>query len=128
PLDHRFDVVTRNRLVRLERVGHREHLRPVALEQRARRDEQLLELRLDALAEARLEEVLLLLLALVLARLPASTDADLLRHAVRRDRGAHSPIALHQRRELRGALEVAGDARRAVAVEEEPLAGERREA
>ena len=48
--------------------------------------------------------------------------------AVGGDRGAHAPVALHERGDLGGRLEVARHARGVVAVEEQALAGQRGEA
>ena len=62
----------------------------------------------------------------VTARSTPAADAHPVGHAVGRDRTAHAPVALHSGHGG-GRLEVARHARRVVAPEEQPLAGERGE-
>src|SRR5437667_4047097 len=92
--------------------------------------QQVAEVLLDALTEAALEQVLVASPALALLPRPAAaaTDLEPLGDAVRRDGPAHAPEALHERGQRGRGLQVAGDAGRAVALEEHLLPGQRREA
>jgi hypothetical protein len=108
-VDDGGDVVARERLSGLERVGDREDGGAVLPEQPLGSLVQLSEAGLDPVPERSLEQVLLLLLAL--SGLPAATDPHAVRDAVRRDGGSHAPVPLHQGHELGRGLQVAGDAR-----------------
>ena len=121
-VDDRGDVLTGDRLVRLQCVRHGEDLGPVVREQPVGLVVELGQFRVHLLAELGVEECPV---RSRFDRLSAAHPAE--RHGPRRDRISHRVVGEHLGRDRRRAPHVSADAGRVISFEEEPFARERRQ-